>query len=122
MKLSDKEASVKMAGLCGYETDIIGDEVMIIIGQSKYKRKFLKKWNPRENIAQMMEVVEAWRSLDDLNHYMVSSPKDQACINYFDIDLYAYDSDGFVYVVSSQEQILLEAIFQAVKKWMESEG
>ena len=73
-------------------------------------------WRPHEDLAQAFEVLEGWRSLDDLSHYMVSSPRLQSCIKCYDLDLYCYDSDGFIYTVKGQHEYLPEAICQAVLK------
>ena len=72
-------------------------------------------WEPHENIAQAFEVLEGWRLEDDLRHYMISSPKQHTCIEVYELDLYCYDSEGFLHeVVNGQHEVLSQAIFQAV--------
>ena len=68
-----------------------------------------------ENIAQALQVLEGWRLEDDLRHYMISSPKQHTCIEVYELDLYCYDSEGFLHeVVNGQHEVLSQAIFQAV--------
>ena len=114
--MTDQEASIKMAEMYGYKTDVFDNEVMIIIGQSKYGKKFLKKWNPKEDIAQMMEVMKSLKNRDVC--YCMSNQGDFIGCDLFSEDFIDEDS----LVGSGFAEIESKAMFQAVKKWMEAEN
>ena len=103
MKLSDKEASVKMAGIAGKKLFERWDGTLWVDSTDEF-------WSPRENIAQMMEVGDKLKGGDFalviqcLNTYSVTVLRESCILNNIESDS------------------LGEAIFQAVKKWMESEG
>ncbi len=113
MKLSDKEASVKMAELCGKDWFTDSNNKGVFYNNEDHSNFW--QWNPRENIAQMMEVLEGIESHSlelctrgGMKYCSLSIP----CIIPIPLDR----------CYPAHEKTYSKAIFQAVKKWMESEG
>jgi hypothetical protein len=119
--MMDKKALIKLAEIAGYKVKWVDcfeweDPCFMIQDVDVHY------WRPREDLNQAFEVLEAWRSKDDLRHYMISSPKLHSCIKFYDLDLYCYDSGGFIYTVKGEHEVLSEAICQAVLKANNEQG
>lgn len=110
--MNDTEASIKMAELAGYKAIPDEAEPNCVLFRNDTMSEWPKwsDWNPKENIAQAMEVLEAmnmdfaiWKSSGSID-------PDTGYVMY-EVTI----GDSYV----SLEDTLTEAIFNAVKKYLE---
>jgi hypothetical protein len=109
-KLFDTEALIMMAEMCGHEIIQSQFSSALIINKEIRARAVekcveLNEWNPRENIAQAMEV------LDTFSFYEITK-QSGLTKSWFDVEVEGYHVDNIN---------LTKAIFQAVKACLEGD-
>lgn len=114
-----KEELIKLAEIAGV-TGIL-HQINTLMNVSNHEgyvmHQILSMWNPAENIDQAMGVLNNWLSKDEMRHWNICSPHKHIAIKHHEIDLYVYDSDGFLHqVATGHHEFLPMSICNAVLK------
>jgi hypothetical protein len=111
--MTDQEASIKMTEMCGYKkhrNSMLGEHF------DHLDKGIVTNWNPAENIKQAFEVLDAM-NLD----YVITRSCPSGVI-WYDVEIYINIDCrilGRKRVSHELETCLSQAIFQAVKKFLE---
>jgi hypothetical protein len=107
--MDEQEVKIKMAEMCGYEA--VYENAFIELTKKDFKG-YRIRWNPRKNIGQAMEVLEnlgvRWRIVKQKN-------------GFYRVSTYSKKYDGMGFSKNAMREDLKEAIFQAVKSYLEGE-
>lgn len=116
--MTDQEANIKMAEMCGYNH--YGPNKLMVWRPDpetpKYTQERPRHWNPAKNIEQAFEVLEALPVLYDV----CKESGGKIYPRFYAVSIYNYESD-FICQGLENERRYPEAIFQAVKKYLEAE-
>jgi len=107
--MDEQEVKIKMAELCGYE--VVHENAFIELTKKDFKG-YRIRWNPKENIEQAMEVLESLGV-----HWGISKHRG-GC---YRISIYSKKFEGMTFDKNAISKDLKEAIFQAVKSYLEGE-
>jgi len=126
--MTEQEVKIKMAEMLGWEkvtTDEYWNRDWYSEGDFRrgtyesIEYLFKDEWNPRKNLQQAMEVLEALRKINGDNlEISICSAGNQKWFTELILHLPDQDTDQFG---NNQGLELKEAIFQAVKSYLEGE-
>jgi hypothetical protein len=115
--MNNQEAKIKMAEMCGYEVNISGGQIQIALEMNIGGYPCFNIWNPQENLEQAMEVLRVLRSKGVC--YCMSNESSTVGVTLFEGDF--IDEDTVICNGSAGINGESEAIFQAVKKYLENQ-